>query len=357
MFLWFCWASIALGFFLVIPLLWRSKTKGPDIWLALFLLSLIFSAGTNALVETGRDRKYLLLWVLFSTSQTAFAPLLYHYTRGVAGFRFRRVELWNYFPTLLWFIVLVWVAVLVTLRPNLVKPGLASPSYLRFDWISFVFEVQASIYIPLIVRTILMHHRHIKKEGVLGRHRDLMWLIFLLGGAIVMWALWLWSTLMPNHVMDDLSQASMVVFFYAVGWFGWHQEASPSPPPAKKKYGKSGMSAQDEALVAERMVRYIEGERAFLDEALTLGKVAQAVGCSPQWVSEYLNKTLSTTFFDYINGQRVDEFLRLATSQRAGLSVLDLAMAAGFRSRSTFNLAFKKKTGLTPTEWLGRRRQ
>jgi AraC-like DNA-binding protein len=353
MILWFCWASIVLGLFLIIPLLRRSKAKGPDLWLTLFLLALIFSEGAGVLVQTGRDRKYLFLWVLFVTPEAAFAPLMYHYARRVAGFRFRRVELWNYFPTLLWFMILVRAAVLVTLKPGL----LAAPRPHSFDWISFVLEVQASIYIPFIARTILKHHRRIKEEGVLGRHRDLVWLVFLLGGAIVLWGLWLWSTLMPNHMMNDFEQASMVVFFYAVGWFGWHQEASPSPPPAKKKYGKSGMSAQDEALVAERMVRYIEGDRAFLDEDLTLGKVAQAVGCSPQWVSEYLNKTLSTTFFDYINGQRVHEFLRLATSQGAEWSVLDLAMAAGFRSRSTFNLAFKKKTGLTPTEWLKQLRQ
>lgn len=352
MIIWFCWASIVLGLFLVIPLLWRAKAKGPDLWLALFLLSLIFSEGANILIETGRDRKYLFLWVLFNMPLPAYAPLLYHYARRVAGFRFHRIELWNYFPTLLWFIVLDKAAVSMIL-----KPGLTAPVYSRFDWISFVFEVQACIYLPFTIKTILMHHRHLKDEGVLGKHRDLRWLIFLLGGVIVMWALWLWSTLMPNHVMDDLSEASMVVFFYAVGWFGWNQKASPSPPPAGKKYGKSGMSVQDEAMVVERMAQYIEGEKAFLDENLTLAKVAKAVGCSPQWISECLNRTLSTSFFDYVNDRRVSEFIRLATSKRAGWSVLDLAMAAGFRSKSTFNLAFKKKMKLTPTEWLRQLRQ
>jgi methylphosphotriester-DNA--protein-cysteine methyltransferase len=38
-------------------------------------------------------------------------------------------------------------------------------------------------------------------------------------------------------------------------------------------------------------------------------------------------------------------------------SVLDAMYAAGFSSKSTFNALFKTSTGLTPTEFMGTRRQ
>jgi AraC-like DNA-binding protein len=112
------------------------------------------------------------------------------------------------------------------------------------------------------------------------------------------------------------------------------------------------MNPQDEALVAERLGQLMDGQKAYLKENLSLDDVASAVRCSPHWISQHINGTLKLSFFDYINGLRVEEFLRLARNpEMADRTIFDLALQAGFRSKSTFNLAFRKKMGTTPGQW------
>jgi AraC-like DNA-binding protein len=67
-------------------------------------------------------------------------------------------------------------------------------------------------------------------------------------------------------------------------------------------------------------------------------------------VSETLNRHAQKNFYEFINSYRVDAVQR-ALAEGCGGTVLDVAMAAGFSSKSTFNAIFKQFTGMTPTAW------
>lgn len=61
---------------------------------------------------------------------------------------------------------------------------------------------------------------------------------------------------------------------------------------------------------------------------------------------------LEASFFDYVNGRRVAEVQSLMHQPaHDGDTLLDLAMRAGFSSKSTFNACFKKATGMAPSAW------
>ena len=60
---------------------------------------------------------------------------------------------------------------------------------------------------------------------------------------------------------------------------------------------------------------------------------------------------LQQNFFDYINSQRVAEVQRQLSNAVSATAILDLALAAGFNSKSTFNAAFRKHSGMTPSAW------
>ena len=52
---------------------------------------------------------------------------------------------------------------------------------------------------------------------------------------------------------------------------------------------------------------------------------------------------------DLVNRYRVQALKQaLSDPQQAAQSILDLALAAGFNSKSAFNRVFKKQTGMTP---------
>ena len=65
-----------------------------------------------------------------------------------------------------------------------------------------------------------------------------------------------------------------------------------------------------------------------------------------------LNSQLGQTFYDFVNGYRVREVQRrIAAGEAERLTMLALAMDAGFASKSTFNMVFKKHTKQTPTHY------
>nr|WP_275442563.1 AraC family transcriptional regulator [Pseudoalteromonas sp. OOF1S-7] len=93
----------------------------------------------------------------------------------------------------------------------------------------------------------------------------------------------------------------------------------------------------------------MQEKQLYLDADLTLQKLSQVSGVSPNYLSQVLNETLQMNFFDFVNHWRIEASKsRLLASKD---SVLHIALEVGFNARSSFYKAFKKETGLTPGEF------
>ena len=96
----------------------------------------------------------------------------------------------------------------------------------------------------------------------------------------------------------------------------------------------------------------MDKERPWQDSDLTLADLADRLSTTPHKLSEVLNSRIGQTFYDFVNGYRVREVQRrIAAKDAREVSMLSLAMDAGFASKSTFNLVFKKVTGRTPSDF------
>jgi AraC-like DNA-binding protein len=105
-------------------------------------------------------------------------------------------------------------------------------------------------------------------------------------------------------------------------------------------------------LIGERLERWAAHERGYLDPDIKLVDLAERIGTSSQLLSQYLNDVLGLSFFDYINALRVAEIQKMMLDRGNDTrTLLDLAFAAGFSSKSTFNTSFKKISGLAPSSW------
>lgn len=93
-------------------------------------------------------------------------------------------------------------------------------------------------------------------------------------------------------------------------------------------------------------------QQLYLDPSLTMPKLAASIGVSPNYLSQTLNSFYQVSFFDYVNGMRV-EFAKalLADENKQGMSIIDIAMESAFNSRSTFYAAFKQSVGMTPAQY------
>jgi AraC-like DNA-binding protein len=102
-----------------------------------------------------------------------------------------------------------------------------------------------------------------------------------------------------------------------------------------------------------QLIELMEKDKVYLDPELTLTGLSRKTGTNPSLLSKVINSCFGQNFNDYINTYRVQETIRLMADERYRyLNILIIAYDAGFNSKSTFNRAFKKTTGMIPKIYL-----
>lgn len=128
------------------------------------------------------------------------------------------------------------------------------------------------------------------------------------------------------------------------------QEAEGRSP--QHKYAKSGLSATQLDEFKDRLETLMRSEEAFLGSDLTLPKLAAAVDCSVNHLSQVINSGFGMSFFDYLNQHRVEHAKKLLSEYNGyNSAILNVAFASGFNSNSAFYAAFKKCIGQTPAQY------
>ncbi|TGV02437.1 helix-turn-helix domain-containing protein [Flavivirga rizhaonensis] len=104
--------------------------------------------------------------------------------------------------------------------------------------------------------------------------------------------------------------------------------------------------------IEEKILSTMEEKQLYKNRKLQLKDLSKEVSTSENNVSEVLAKQFQTNYYDFINSYRVNEVKRLMNSEKhKGYKLIAIAMEAGFNSKTTFNTAFKKSTGQTPSEY------
>jgi AraC-like DNA-binding protein len=122
--------------------------------------------------------------------------------------------------------------------------------------------------------------------------------------------------------------------------------------PKETRYEKSGLTEEKAEEILANLNVMMTVEKPYIDNSLTLNKLADMLFVTPHNLSETINTKLNQNFFDYINSYRVDEVKRLLKDPgKTNYTLLAIAMEAGFNSKSSFNSIFKKHAGTTPSEF------
>lgn len=87
---------------------------------------------------------------------------------------------------------------------------------------------------------------------------------------------------------------------------------------------------------------------AFNDNEFSLSKLAGLCGFTTHQASAAINQCSGSNFYDWLNCYRIDAAKELLSS--SALPVSDICFEVGFNSKSTFNTAFKKRVGCTPSQ-------
>ncbi len=164
------------------------------------------------------------------------------------------------------------------------------------------------------------------------------------------------------------------LMLYSVVIFGWKKSSSPAiaainqepdfqpqlpateytDPTALEEKDKRSNETAGENLKQQMffLLSLMEKEKPFINPELSLPGLARLAGVSTHQLSFIINQGFKQNFFDFVNGFRVKEVITmLAKPENQAYTIISLAFEAGFNSKSTFNTAFKKYTGKTPSQF------
>ncbi|MEO7383914.1 MAG: helix-turn-helix transcriptional regulator [Novosphingobium sp.] len=304
-------------------------------------------------------------------------PLLWFYSCALTAeqaWQWQWQRVWHLLlPTLGLLIAVVAIALPRDLREALLLRGelVGGTSLALLVSVAFLLVLawcaQTAIYLLMIYRQLARYRSRLKDLFASNDSRELWWLTVFAGIVGSVWLLAVASLLLDSfanrRLLDGREAAGLgfVLVTFLASW-GLRQQpgftsrylpAQPDVPEPTAKYQRSALDQTRAERIAWKLKRAMTEDRLYLEPELSLFGLAERLGVPANYLSQTLNEHIGECFFDHINRWRVDAAIPdiLAGDQ----SVLDVALAVGFNSRSTFYKAFRRATGQTPTAYRSRR--
>lgn len=315
------------------------RTESPaNKWLAWLIVGLTLQVVDFFLTRSGIYWSYKWLYFTPLFYSWSFGPLLYAYVQA----RGEKVVLWPRW----WFMpVLVQglFYMILTIQP--------------FDnkaWFWLHVHKPFTRYVDYYGATALMLYA-IKRSRPLATDT---WLRLLLNGLGVFYVIAAIEPLVNDAYLPAnwpkfyLTYQILPLFVYALALIGLfysrfgktERSILPIPPPQPVTPHQ-----------CERVRQAVQQQQLYKDPDLSLTVLATYIGENPNVVSRIINSGLHQSFNEFINTYRVEEVKRrMAAGDTDRITILGLALEAGFPSKTTFNRVFKEMTGQTPKEYIKR---
>jgi AraC-like DNA-binding protein len=222
--------------------------------------------------------------------------------------------------------------------------------------INFVSILFNGVYYYLIVRFIRQYskkHQLSFFKALPNKH--LRWARTLLVLSAVSYLHWVYRTFFVLRDLQDYTSAALTaLMIYYVG-FMMIQHPDIFRKRTKKKtakYAKSSLSEQEKAAILAQLTELMQTEKLYLDNLISLPTLAKKMAVPTHSISQVLNEQLQKNFFGFLADYRINEAKGILSNPALKeLTIEDIATRVGYNSKSAFNNAFKKITGLTPSAY------
>jgi AraC-like DNA-binding protein len=360
--------AAAQGFFLALVLFTQQRgNRRANRVLALLIL--LFSL---RLVETvGYWTKYLLefphFWLTTASFSFLFGPLLYFYARFLTAENLKpgKRELLHLLPFALylgWLVSFYRLSGDVKLRMLQKILAVENPTLPWPYFILFLLQISHMLlYTWLTLRSLKAHSQSVKGNGISLEKISLNWLRRLTIGfgsfvlLTLMYVIWLQLGFPYSRGVDALVLIAVAGQIYIIGYMTLRQPEIFSGTLALKnapKYEKSALTPARAEVFLANLLRVMETEKLFTNSDLKLQDLAQKLEIPAHHLSQIINEKLGQNFFDFLNQYRVQEAKKYLTDpEKQPYTILSIALEVGFNNKASFNTAFKKHTGMTPSHF------
>ncbi|MEG0927344.1 helix-turn-helix domain-containing protein [Chryseobacterium sp.] len=315
----------------------RPKRKLPNYLFAAFLLISVVDLSGFFLSTPDHD----LIKAFKLSSILLQMPLYYLYVNAACYYNFtlNKNQLLHGVPFVFFFGLLSIV-------------GVSEQNQKIFDLVSVIQYYYYIIAVFWALRTF----RKIYQENYSSNHHlTYKWLfqttvLFLIGNIFV---------LIRGFVKDNtaiflgLYTFSSLFVLFVVSWFVLNALYRPSLFSEIDKDlvpVKTEKESKEEPEQLKILLKFMDTEKPYLDDKLTLQKLAEQMSMPEKQLSMLINQHTGKHFFDFINEFRIHYAKELLKDQPQ-LTVQEVLYEVGFNSKSSFYTAFKKETGITPTDY------
>lgn len=214
-------------------------------------------------------------------------------------------------------------------------------------------------YLIISLRKLIAFRMQLSSEKVSKYDRDTGWFskYIMLNLVVLILALPVGIVLNDDNAYIIIVQVIMnIQFIYIFVNVLWSSHLFPAASKGtfwgQDKYATSSLSPNEINNYFKKAVNYLQEKKVYTDSELTISRLAEELEIPVHYLSQVINVKQESNFFDFFNQFRVEEAKRLLTSNEFNNYTIEaIAYDCGFGTKTSFNRAFKKYTGKTPSEY------
>jgi AraC-like DNA-binding protein len=343
----------------------RQKKELPQILLTLFFTVIVLYLLYHYAVLHDLNTLRIITFNFNGVTPLFLGPIIYLYVKSI----FRKEHKWlnknliHFIPSVI-FIVFISTPILVSLNQG----------EMLFDYLNFIgehrnemftlFDIVFVVYSIISINTFLTYKRALKHQYSTFSSKEYDWILYLLMGTLVISSGHLLLSL-NSHLSGTepfersyLTISSMILLVIYLGYHGISQSRILLPnflldnSKGKKQENQNTIHQDELQKIKLRLEELLLSEKVYLNQDLTLNKLADLIPTTNKKLSAFINHELNTSFYDLINAYRIESVKeKMKSNQYDHLTLLGVAYDSGFNSKTTFNRIFKKETGLSPSDY------
>ncbi len=291
-----------------------------------------------------------------------YGTLLWFYSRALtnARFAFTKIDGLHFLPFIIFSCIII--------SPLLLGTTLIESKHVGYPFIKLLIT---PFYLFGTLLLLKKYRKQLKEAYSYELEVNLMWLTWIVAGAIVLWLI-ATSGYIYNIFSDQ--QMTLLFDFYVIGFLAIYLFAltyvaitrtdifskyTEKVIPTKIAEIEPDEIAEIEPITGhyseelKNLKKIVEDKELYLDPLLSINKLSEITKIPQYKISKILNSQLDQSFYDFINGYRIEAVkTQMDNGAADDLSILGIAMDCGFNSKASFNRVFKKREGITPSQYL-----
>ena len=364
--------SIPLGLAVIFALYFlfnKNENKLSRIYLILFYIAFILvQIFLISADHTGDDYGKLLIPLIIGGA-LIISPTMYAYVNSLI-FKKKALNPYKlYFIGTLFFTlnIIVFTIIIFTKEENSILNFISNSIYFTTLFpLSVIFPIQSIYYIYLSFKSIKKHQIDIGEVYSYEEGINLQWVKIFLTGFIIWLILIILNSYIASFQTETLSfmaeyfyEITTTIFILFIGIKAIQQTTinnilaiSEVKKEQKDETSSEVQNADKFILIKDNLDRCTNEEKPYLNSSLSIYDLAKMIGTNSKYLSKTINNEYGQNFVSYINHFRILEAKVLLDSpENDNYTIEAIGKMSGFKSKSAFNLAFKKITGYTPSEF------